>query len=101
MKPSRYLLSIYLLLAAALFAQGEASQTTNVFTSVRGQQVQIPAPQAKATVLVFISSTCPIANGYAPEVNRLTSDYKSRGVEFFLVHTETDLTQAQARKHST
>ena len=96
---SRCLSIFCLLLAAMALGCAGPQEATNTFSSVRGQRIQIPAPQAKATVLVFISSTCPIANGYAPEINRLTGDYKSRGIAFFLVHTEKDLTQEQAEAH--
>ena len=69
------------------------------YASVGGKPVAIPHPEAKATVLVFVSSTCPIANGYAPEINRLTKKYKSSDVRIVIVHVEKDLTKKQAEKH--
>ena len=35
---------------------------------------------AKATVLVFLSTECPISNGYLSTINRLASDYQPKGV---------------------
>ena len=55
---------------------------------------------ANARVLIFITVECPIANGYAPEINRLVTDYSSRGVSFTLVQVDRDLTVAQALEHA-
>ena len=35
----------------------------------------------KATVLVFLSTECPISNGYVPTLNGLAKDYAPRGVK--------------------
>jgi peroxiredoxin len=36
---------------------------------------------AKATVLVFLSTECPISNGYVPTLNQLAKDFAERGVK--------------------
>ena len=54
----------------------------------------------KAVVVVFITTDCPIANSYAPEINRLHLAYSSRNVRFTLVHVDTDLSDEAARKHA-
>lgn len=46
----------------------------------------------KAVVFVFISSACPIANRYAPELQRLQRLYAPKGVGFWLVHADPDET---------
>jgi hypothetical protein len=38
------------------------------------------------TVLIFISTDCPISNRYAPEVKRLHAEYGDKGVRFRLVY---------------
>ena len=55
----------------------------------------------KATVVIFITTDCPIANSYAPEINRLHLAYSSRNVRFTLVHVDTDLVDDKAKKHAT
>ena len=55
---------------------------------------------ARATVLFFITTDCPIANGYAPEMNRIMADYRSRGVDFERVYTDLTLTDEAVRRHS-
>lgn len=47
---------------------------------------------------VFLSTTCPIANSYTPELNRLADEFKGR-VEFFGVLSEPDVSRHAARKH--
>lgn len=56
-------------------------------------------PQAKAIVLVFVSTTCPIANRYAPELQRLAAVFSERGVKFWLVYVDRDETLEQIRAH--
>ena len=35
-----------------------------------------------AVVLFFLGTECPVSNGYAPEMQRLSEDYGPRGVVF-------------------
>ena len=43
---------------------------------------------------------CPIANTFAPEINRIVSDYAARGVRSYLIYAEDDLSPKAARKHA-
>lgn len=54
----------------------------------------------KATVILFTLPDCPIANAYAPELNRLVATYSAKGVGFYLAHVDRDLTSAAARQHA-
>ncbi len=60
------------------------------------------APEA-LRVVVFITHDCPIANAYAPEINRIVEEYGSQGVDFDLVHVEPEidheLVSGHARDH--
>ena len=53
-----------------------------------------------ATVLLFVSDDCPIANRYVPEILRLRDAYAGRGVGFWLVHGDPRETVAQIREHA-
>jgi hypothetical protein len=55
---------------------------------------------AKAAVVIFISVDCPISNGYAPEISRICGEYEPKGVAFYLVHADRELTDAAAKKHA-
>jgi hypothetical protein len=54
----------------------------------------------KATLFFFVMHECPVANGYAPEILRITSEYAAKGVRCFVVYVESDLTPEQARQHA-
>ena len=54
----------------------------------------------KATVFFFVMHECPIANGYAPEITRIMSEYSGKGVRCHVVYVESDLTPEQARQHA-
>lgn len=42
--------------------------------------------RAKATVFLFTSSQCPVANAYTQRIIALGRDYETKSVRFFLVH---------------
>jgi hypothetical protein len=54
---------------------------------------------AAATVLVFVGPECPISNRYAPELRRLQEKFGPRGVRFWIVYPDADVTVAEIRKH--
>jgi len=58
-----------------------------------------PAPGVKATVFVFITTDCPIANRYAPEIQRLTAIFTPQGVRFWLVYANPHEPPASIRDH--
>jgi hypothetical protein len=51
-------------------------------------------------VLVFISNDCPIANRYAPELNRLYSRFTQQCIVFWLVHPDPGETSEAIGKHA-
>jgi hypothetical protein len=48
------------------------------------------ASHAAATVLLFVRTDCPITNRYAPELQRLAQEFKTRSVAFWLVYPDPD-----------
>jgi hypothetical protein len=55
---------------------------------------------AKANVFFFIMHECPVANGYAPEISRIATEYAGRGIRSHIVYFEDDLEPAAARTHA-
>ena len=55
---------------------------------------------AKAAVLLFLSTDCPISNALSPEINRIVADYTHRGVRFWIVHPDPSLSAQSARAHA-
>ncbi len=68
-------------------------------TDLDGRAVDPFAGAAKATVIVFVSTDCPISNRYAPELRRLFERYAPLGVAFRLVYPTVDETPAIIRQH--
>jgi len=51
------------------------------------------------SVLFFLMTDCPIANRYAPEIQRICAEYGSKGARCFLVYADASETPAGVRKH--
>jgi hypothetical protein len=50
-------------------------------------------------VLFFLSTECPISNRYAPEIQRICSDYRGRGVRCFAVYPDAGADLAAVAAH--
>ena len=57
------------------------------------------ASPAAARVFVFVRADCPVTNRYAPELRRLSAEFSSRRVEFWLVYPDPSETPEGIRKH--
>jgi peroxiredoxin len=55
---------------------------------------------ARAVVVFFITTDCPLSNAYAPEMNRITQEYASRGVRVYAVQGDTTIPDVEVRKHA-
>jgi hypothetical protein len=51
------------------------------------------------TVLIFVSTDCPISNRYAPEIKRLHEEFISRGIRFQLVYPNPLDDEAAIARH--
>src|SRR3954469_16424988 len=55
--------------------------------------------KGRAHVVVFIRSDCPISNRAGPEVRELYSDFKSQGVDFYLIYVDPRESVVAIRTH--
>ena len=55
--------------------------------------------QTKVTVLLFVSSTCPVSNRYAPDLRRLSDEYAKQGVAFWLIYPDPADTAKDIQEH--
>lgn len=60
--------------------------------------LQAPAG-TKAIVFLFTSTDCPIANRYAPEVQRVVGEFLTKGVVFRLIYPNPADQSAAIREH--
>ena len=101
----RILLALSLLLPPALgtvavMASSEAKSGGMTLMDVDGKPRQpLDVGSANhAAAIIFISSDCPICQGYAGEINRLATAYGGKGFAFYVVYVDNDLTADAARK---
>jgi peroxiredoxin len=91
------------LLTLSTVVTGFAQQTDILSASARdlnGRQVRpLSDTKAKAVVLFFVQTDCPISNRYAPEIDRLYRKFVSAGVNFWLIYPERDDTTDTVREH--
>ena len=73
---------------------------TSAVTDLNGRAVDpFAANDKRATVLLFITNDCPIANSYAPEIQRICGEYAAKGISCTLVYSDLTLDAAAIRKH--
>ena len=66
---------------------------------VTGHQVQLfDRSGSKLAVLIFVRTDCPIANRYAPEIERLYRAYGSQ-VAYYLVYPDANESAVAIQKH--
>ena len=52
----------------------------------------------KAILLFFVTTDCPVANSYVPEMNRIRDAYSPRGIAVYAVQAETSIADAAVLK---
>jgi thiol-disulfide isomerase/thioredoxin len=57
-------------------------------------------PAGRLSVLLFVTTDCPIANAYAPEVARIVAEHARAPVDFHVVHVDPDLAPEKALAHA-
>jgi hypothetical protein len=68
-------------------------------TDITGRPFAPFAPGGPLQVLFFVSSDCPISNGYAPDIQRLCREYAPRGVKCSLAYEDVAIAAAAVRTH--
>lgn len=93
---------VLFLLAAGVLQAGEPAlpKLALKLVDLDSKAIIIPEVTGKATVLLFLSTTCPICNNYAPELQRLAADYADKGIRFVILQTEADLDAEAAKQHA-
>ncbi len=71
---------------------------------VAGKSWSLDEPKdAKAVVVIFLGTQCPINNAYAPRLGELHESYSAKGVAFFAInanaHDTLDAIRSHAEKH--
>jgi Flp pilus assembly protein TadD len=91
--------------AVALAAGGETSHgllAQSAVVDLDGRPIDPlqAAPEVRATVFLFTTTDCPIANRYAPEMARLHNVFSPQGIRFWLVYVNPAESVASIRSHT-
>src|ERR1051326_8124108 len=54
----------------------------------------------KAILLFFVTTDCPVANSYVPEMNRIRDAYAPRGVLVYAVQAEVTVPDAEVARYA-
>ncbi len=89
------------IMAAVVFGVVVASAATVRVPDLDGTMVDPLSPRAgtKATVLLFVSTDCPVSNRYAPDVQRMQQAFAKDGVAFWLVYPNPADSTSDIRDH--
>jgi hypothetical protein len=69
-------------------------------TDPSGAVVNLPAAGSPATVVIFISTQCPVSNGYNSRMMALHRDYSPKGVRFLFVNANRTEDAAAVAEHA-
>src|SRR5262249_51903601 len=67
-------------------------------TATGGEQVTISS--GVPTVVMFISTICPVSNSYIVRIHDLYRDYSDQGVKFILINANQNESSAQIEDHA-
>jgi peroxiredoxin len=56
--------------------------------------------KAKAAVVLFITTDCPVGNSYVPELNRIREAYANRGVVIWAVQADPSVSETSVAKYA-
>lgn len=56
--------------------------------------------KSKATVIMFVSTQCPVSNAYNERMEKLATDYSAKGVRFVGVNSNKQESSAEIAEHS-
>ena len=93
------MLPIALFATAALGQEAVPVVSPRQVPTVGGEPFTLPAPGAKATVVLFTAVDCPIANRFAPEVSRISADFGKQGFAFLRVYVDKTVPLSDITKH--
>src|SRR5258707_14271464 len=74
------------------------------FVAIIGNSLGAAVPEFrrgdKASVLIFTTTDCPIANAMLPEITRIQQEFSKKGITFTLVQVDPDTSAAAVREHA-
>src|SRR6266478_5677885 len=91
-------IALGLALLSSVAAWGQDFNLT--LTGPHGAQVSIAAGKGDVTVVLFISTICPVSNNYNTRMNDLYRDYSPKGVKFVFVNANQNESASEVAEHA-
>jgi AhpC/TSA family len=92
-------LLLFTLLAGTVLLQSEPIRPSVTDLDGRAVDPLEASPGVRANVLVFLRTDCPIANRYAPEIERIRARFAPSGVKLWLVYLDAQEPPVRIRAH--
>ena len=67
---------------------------------LQGNPIQYSTLKGDTTVVMFISTTCPISNAYNERIKTLYNDYAAKGVHFVFINANTNEPAVEVAAHA-
>lgn len=77
----------------------DAPQRSITLRDIDGRKLDLNDQDHVGTVVVFISTDCPVANSYQPKLRKLGKDFSDSKLQFLMIHGNPQTSVGQARKH--
>lgn len=93
----------FLLCSAAIGTAGQfpvGSKIQEISVQDHGSPVSISPERAKVTVVVFVSTQCPISNSYNDRMAALYRDYSGKPVQFVFVNSNSNESVSAIDQHA-
>jgi peroxiredoxin len=69
-------------------------------TGAKGEQVSYSALKGDTTVVIFVSTACPISNSYNDRMKAVYNEYAAKGVHFVFVNANNNEPAAEVAEHA-
>ena len=76
------------------------SRVSAIEVTEDGNPVSISLAKADATVLIFISTQCPISNSYNDRMNALYKEYAGKNVQFVFANANANESPDEIQQHA-
>lgn len=70
------------------------------FQDLKGQPVSFSSLKGDTTVVMFVSTKCPVSNAYNERMNALYKEYSARGVKFVFLNSNQNEPPAEVEEHA-
>jgi protein-disulfide isomerase len=76
------------------------SKLDSIQVSENSVPITVPTTGAPATVVIFISTKCPISNSYNDRMNSVYKEYSEKGVQFAFVNANANEPLSEIEEHA-